>query len=81
MAPRDMISSLRNGEIDGVAVGEPEGNRSISLNVGWMAVISPNIWKDYIDHVFHPKHNDGYGYGHGASDHGETGITRRWIFY
>jgi NitT/TauT family transport system substrate-binding protein len=33
-------------------VGEPEGNRSISLDVGWMAAISPQIWKDHMDHVF-----------------------------
>lgn len=52
MPPRDMISSLRNGEIDGFVVGEPEGNRSISLGVGWMAAISPQVWKDHMDHVF-----------------------------
>ena len=52
MPPRDMINSLRNGEIDGFVVGEPEGNKSISLNVGWMAAISPEIWKDHMDHVF-----------------------------
>lgn len=52
MPPRDMINSLRNGEIDGFVVGEPEGNKSISLNVGWMAAISPDIWKDHMDHVF-----------------------------
>jgi len=52
MPPRDMVNSLRNGEIDGFMVGEPEGNRSISLDVGWMAAISPTIWKDHMDHVF-----------------------------
>jgi len=52
MPPRDMINSLRNGEIDGFVVGEPEGNKSISLGVGWMAAISPDIWKDHMDHVF-----------------------------
>jgi len=52
MPPRDMINSLRNGEIDGFVVGEPEGNRSINLGVGWMAAISPQIWKDHMDHVF-----------------------------
>lgn len=52
MPPRDMINSLRNGEIDGFVVGEPEGNRSISLGIGWMAAISPQIWKDHMDHVF-----------------------------
>lgn len=52
MPPRDMINSLRNGEIDGFVVGEPEGNRSISLDIGWMAAISPQIWKDHMDHVF-----------------------------
>jgi NitT/TauT family transport system substrate-binding protein len=52
MPPRDMINSLRNGEIDGFVVGEPEGNKSISLNIGWMAAISPQIWKDHMDHVF-----------------------------
>ena len=52
MPPRDMINSLRNGEIDGFVVGEPEGNKSISLGVGWMASISPDIWKDHMDHVF-----------------------------
>jgi NitT/TauT family transport system substrate-binding protein len=52
MPPRDMINSLRNGEIDGFVVGEPEGNKAISLGVGWMAAISPQIWKDHMDHVF-----------------------------
>ena len=52
MPPRDMINSLRNGEIDGFIVGEPEGNKSISLGIGWMAAISPQIWKDHMDHVF-----------------------------
>jgi len=52
MPPRDMIHSLRNGEIDGFVVGEPEGNKAISLGVGWMAGISPTIWKDHMDHVF-----------------------------
>ena len=52
MPPRDMINSQRNGEIDGFVVGEPEGNRSISLGIGWMAAISPQIWKDHMDHVF-----------------------------
>lgn len=52
MPPRDMINSLRNGEIDGFVVGEPEGNKSVNLGVGWMAAISPQIWKDHMDHVF-----------------------------
>jgi len=52
MPPRDMINSLRNGEIDGFVVGEPEGNRSTSLGIGWLAAISPQIWKDHMDHVF-----------------------------
>ena len=52
MPPRDMINSLRNGEIDGFVVGEPEGNKSISLGIGWMAAISPDIWQDHMDHVF-----------------------------
>lgn len=52
MPPRDMINSLRNGEIDGFIVGEPEGQKSISLGVGWMAAISPQIWKNHMDHVF-----------------------------
>jgi len=52
MPPRDMITSLKRGEIDGFVVGEPEGNKSISLGIGWMASISPNIWKDHLDHVF-----------------------------
>ena len=52
MPPRDMINSLRNGEIDGFVVGEPEGNKSISLGDGWMVAISPQIWKDHMDHVF-----------------------------
>ncbi len=51
MRPRDMINSLRREEIDGFMVGEPEGNRSVSLGVGWMAAISPQIWKDHMDHV------------------------------
>ena len=52
MPPRDMINSLRKGEIDGFVVGEPEGNKSISLGIGWMAAISPDIWQDHMDHVF-----------------------------
>jgi len=52
MPPRDMINALRKGEIDGFVVGEPEGQRSISLGVGWMAAISPDIWKGHMDHVF-----------------------------
>jgi len=52
MPPRDMITSLKRGEIDGFVVGEPEGNRSISLDVGWMAAISPKIWRNHMDHVF-----------------------------
>ena len=47
-----MINSLKNGEIDGFMVGEPEGNKAISLGVGWLAAISPQIWKDHMDHVF-----------------------------
>ncbi len=52
MPPRDMINSLRSGEIDGFIVGEPEGNKSISLGIGWMAAISPQIRKNHMDHVF-----------------------------
>lgn len=52
MSPRDMVLSLQRGEIDGFMVGEPEGQRSVSLNVGWMASISPEIWKGHMDHVF-----------------------------
>lgn len=52
MPPRDMINSLRKGEIDGFMVGEPEGNKAIDLDVGWMAAISPDIWQDHMDHVF-----------------------------
>ena len=52
MPPRDMINSLKRGEIDGFVVGEPEGNRSLSLGVGWMPLISPDIWKGHMDHVF-----------------------------
>jgi NitT/TauT family transport system substrate-binding protein len=51
MPPRDMINSLRRGEIDGFVVGEPEANKSVTLKVGWMAAISPYIWKDHLDHV------------------------------
>jgi len=46
MPPRDMINSLRRGEIDGFI------NKSVELGVGWMAAISPEIWKDHMDHVF-----------------------------
>lgn len=52
MPPRDMINSLRRGEIDGFVVGEPEANKSISMGVGWMAAISPQIWPNHMDHVF-----------------------------
>ena len=51
MPPRDMINSLRRGEIDGFVVGEPEGNKSITLGIGRMAAISPAIWKGHMDHV------------------------------
>jgi len=51
MPPRDMINSLRSGEIDGFVVGEPEGHKSIELGVGWMASISPQIWRNHMDHV------------------------------
>ena len=57
MPPRDMINSMRNGEIDGFVVGEPEGNKSISLGIGWMAMISPEIWPDHMDHVFMASDN------------------------
>ncbi|MCP3985618.1 MAG: ABC transporter substrate-binding protein [bacterium] len=52
MPPRDMINSLRQGEIDGFVVGEPEGAKSVSLDVGWMAATSPQLWNDHMDHVF-----------------------------
>lgn len=52
MPPRDMILSLQRGEIDGFLVGEPEGLRAVSLDSGWLAAISPGIWKDHMDHVF-----------------------------
>lgn len=52
MPPRDMINSLRRSEIDGIVVGEPEANKSISLGVGRRAAISPQIWKNHPDHVF-----------------------------
>jgi ABC-type nitrate/sulfonate/bicarbonate transport system substrate-binding protein len=51
MPPRDMIHYLQNGNIDGFIVGEPEVSRAISLDVGWMAAISPQIWKGHMDHV------------------------------
>ncbi len=52
MPPRDMINALRRGEIDGFVVGEPEGAKAVHLGAGWMAAISPRIWKDHMDHVF-----------------------------
>ncbi len=51
MPPRDMINSLRRGEIDGFVVGEPEAHKSVELGVGWMASISPQIWRNHMDHV------------------------------
>ena len=51
MPPRDMINSMRNGEIDGFVVGEPEAYKAVSQDVGWLAGISPGIWKDHLDHV------------------------------
>lgn len=51
MPPREMINSLRRGEIDGFVVGEPEAHKSTVLGVGWMAAISPDIWKGHMDHV------------------------------
>jgi len=52
MPPRDMINALRSGDIDGFVVGEPEGAKSVNLNVGWLAAISSTIWKNHMDHVF-----------------------------
>ena len=52
MPPRDMINALRRHEIDGFVVGEPEGNKSVTLGVGWMAARSPDIWPHHLDHVF-----------------------------
>jgi len=52
MPPRDMINALRDGEIDGFLVGEPEGNRAVSMGIGWLASTSPDIWKNHMDHVF-----------------------------
>jgi len=52
MPPRDMVKSLRRGEIDGFVVGAPEGNRSVSVGIGWLAAISPQIWRNHMDHVF-----------------------------
>ncbi len=52
MPPRDMINALKRGEIDGFVVGEPESNKSISLGVGRMAAISPEVWPGHMDHVF-----------------------------
>jgi NitT/TauT family transport system substrate-binding protein len=52
MAPRDMINALRRREIDGFVVGEPEATRSVRLGVGWLAAVSPQIWRDHMDHVF-----------------------------
>lgn len=51
MPPRDMINSMKNGEIDGFVVGEPEAYKAVRQDVGWLAGISPNIWKDHMDHV------------------------------
>ncbi len=52
MPPREMINSLRRGEIDGFVVGEPEAHKSTVLGAGWMAAISPDIWRNHMDHVF-----------------------------
>jgi len=52
MPPRDMINSLRNGEIDGFIAGEPEAYKAVTQDVGWLADTSPGIWKDHMDHVF-----------------------------
>lgn len=51
MPPRDMINAMKNGEIDGFVVGEPEAYKAVSQDVGWLAAISPAIWKDHMDHV------------------------------
>ncbi len=56
MPPRDMITALERREIDGFMVGEPEGNRSVTLNHGWLAAISPQIWENHMDHVFLVSH-------------------------
>jgi len=52
MPPRDMATSLKRGEIDGFMVGDPEGNRSVSIGIGWIASTSTKIWKGHLDHVF-----------------------------
>ncbi len=52
MKPREMVNSLRRGEIDGFVVGEPEANKSVFSGIGWMAAISPQIWRNHMDHVF-----------------------------
>lgn len=52
MPPRDMIAALRRGEIDGFVVGEPEASKAAMLGVGWLAAISPGVWRDHPDHVF-----------------------------
>jgi len=52
MPPGNMTNSLRNNEIDGFVVSEPEGSKAISLGVGWMALISPDMWKGHMEHVF-----------------------------
>lgn len=51
MPPKDMIYSLRNGEIDGLLVGEPDGIKVVNTSLGWMAAISPQIWEGHMDHV------------------------------
>ena len=34
-----------------VVVGEPEAYKAVSQDVGWLAGISPGIWKNHMDHV------------------------------
>lgn len=52
MPPRDMIVSLRRGEIDGFVVGEPEANKARFLYADKLFAISPDIWPNHLDHVF-----------------------------
>lgn len=45
--PPQMVSSLKDGSIDGFCVGEPWGERAVQDEIGVTAVTSQQIWPDH----------------------------------
>ncbi len=44
MAPGEMISSLKSGEIDGYIVAEPFGQRAVQDGIGFIHLLSSELW-------------------------------------